>query len=194
MFSNHTLSHEGAKLTLATVHSINNTTHSYTVPPITTMSGKLIGPLFLCLKENPGCLSENIKKTLFQLNNIVSTCSKSGKLTSSFVKYWRNSVLKPLIGQKKCLLLSDCGGAQGAIEIYYTLTNVKRLEISKRTTSVTQPLDVYFSRQYKVIARKLYDYVQLYTMNINLAGRNNIIKMNLLIHNELSLKAFYRRI
>ena len=31
MFSNRTLSHEGEKLTLATVRSINNTTHSYTV-------------------------------------------------------------------------------------------------------------------------------------------------------------------
>ena len=194
MFSNRTLSHEGEKLTPATVRSINNTTHSYTVQPIITMSGKLIRPLFLCLKENSGRLSESIKKTLFQANNIVLTCSKSGKLTGSLVKYWRDNVLKPLVGQKKSLLLSDCWGAQGAIEIYNKLANVKRLEIPKRTTSMIQPLDVYFNRQYKVIARKLYDYVRLHNMDINLAERNNIIKMNSLIHNQLSSKAFYRMI
>ena len=48
MFSNRTLSHEDEKLTLATVRSINNTTHSYTVQSIITMSGKLIEPLFSC--------------------------------------------------------------------------------------------------------------------------------------------------
>ena len=51
MFSNRTLSHAGEKITLSMVHSVNNTTHSYTVQPIITMSGKLIGPLLLCLKE-----------------------------------------------------------------------------------------------------------------------------------------------
>lgn len=53
-----------------------------------------------------------------------------------------------------------------------------------------QPLDVYFNRQYKVIARKLYDYVRLHDLDINLANRNNIIKMNSLIYNQLSSKLF----
>ena len=78
MFSNRTLGHEDEKLTLATIRSISNTTHLYTVQPIITMSGKLFGSLFLCSKENSERLSENIKKTLFQPRNIVLTCSKSG--------------------------------------------------------------------------------------------------------------------
>ena len=53
-----------------------------------------------------------------------------------------------------------------------------------------QPLDVYFNRQYKMIGRKLYEYVRLHSIDINLAQRNNIIKMNSLIHNQLSSKEF----
>ena len=53
-----------------------------------------------------------------------------------------------------------------------------------------QPLDVYFNRQYKMIGRKLYEYVRLHCIDINLAQRNNIIKTNSLIHNQLSSKEF----
>jgi hypothetical protein len=194
MFSNRTLSYEGEKLTLSIVRSTNNTTHSYTVQPTITMNGNLLGPLFLCLKEESGRLSENIQRNLFKPSNIVLTCSVSGKLTSSLVKYWRDNVLLPSIGKNKCLLLSDCWGAQGANDIYDKLTNIKRLEIPKKTTSMIQPLDVYFNRQYKVIVRKLHDYVRLYNVDINLAQRNNIIKMSSLIYNQLSSKVFNRMI
>ncbi|CAF4726910.1 unnamed protein product [Rotaria sp. Silwood1] len=54
MFSKHTLSYQGEKFTLATVRSINNTTHPYTVQTIISMIGTLVGPLFLCLKEPSG--------------------------------------------------------------------------------------------------------------------------------------------
>jgi hypothetical protein len=190
MFSQRTLSYQGEKITLATVRSINNTTHSYTVQPIINMSGALIGPLFLCLKEESGRIGENAKQTLFKPSNIVLTCSKSGKLTSSLVEYWIDKVLKPLVGKNNCLLISDCWNAQGAEGMYDKLKNLKRLEIPKKTTSTIQPLDVYFNRQYKVIARKLYDYIRLHNVDINLAQRNNIIKLNSLIHNQLSSKTF----
>lgn len=194
MFSDRALTYQGEKLTLSTVRSVNNTTHSYTVQPIITMSGHLIGPLFLCLKEQSGRLGERVNETLFKPSNIVMTCSKSGKLTGSLVEYWRDNVLKPVIGKNKCLLLSDCWGTQGDDEIYKNLSNVKRLEIPKKTTSMIQPLDVYFNRQYKVIARKLYDYIRLYNIDVNMAQRNNLIKMNSLIYNQLSSTVFNRMI
>ena len=50
-FSNRTLSFEGEHLTLGKVQSINNTTHSYTIQPIISLSGRHVGPLFLCLKK-----------------------------------------------------------------------------------------------------------------------------------------------
>ena len=65
LFSNRTLSFEGVHLTPGKVQSINNTTHSYTIQPMITKSGGQIDPLFLCLKEASGHLSDNIKKRSF---------------------------------------------------------------------------------------------------------------------------------
>ena len=67
---------------------------------------------------------------------------------------------------------------------------MKRFEIPKKTTGMIQPLDVCFNRQYKMIGRKLYEYVRLHCIDINLAQRNNIIKTNSLIRNQLSSKEF----
>ena len=69
-----------------------------------SMSGHLVGPLFLCLKEPPGRLTENVKKSIFQAKNIILTCSKSGKLSTSLLQYWRDNVLGPAIGTDKFLL------------------------------------------------------------------------------------------
>lgn len=190
MHSNRTLSHAGEKTTLASVRSLYSRTHSYTVQPMISMGGKVIGPLFLCLKEPTGKLSDNIKKNLFKAKNVVVTCSTSGKLTESLVKYWRDTVLEPTMGSKKCLLLSDCWGAQGDETLYTEMKDCTRLEIPKKTTSIIQPLDVYFNRQYKAIARKVHDRIRIDELNITISDRNNIIKLNSLIHNQLCSKKF----
>lgn len=190
IYSNRTLSYQGEKITVATVRSINNTTHSYTVQPMITMSGNVVGPLFLCLKEESGRLSDRIKKNLFKADNVVLTCSKSGKLNRSLVEYWKDHVLLSVMNNGKYLLLSDSWGTQSVDEIYNDLNNLKRLEIPKKTTAILQPLDVYFNRQYKKIIRTMYDHVRLYDYDVNLAQRNSIIKMNSLAYNQLSSKVF----
>ena len=65
-----------------------------------------------------------------------------------------------------------------------------RLEIPAHTTSRIQPLDVFFNRQWKVIARRIFDYVQLDGIAINLSERNNIIRLNSRVHNQLSSHRF----
>ena len=59
LHSSRVLSYEGEKVTMARVRSKNTTTHSYTVQPMISAAGKLVGPLFLCLKEPKGKMSEN---------------------------------------------------------------------------------------------------------------------------------------
>ena len=90
--SNRTLSHQGEKTTLSAVRSINETTHSYTVQPMISLSGKIVGPIYLCLKKPKGRMSDNIKAHLYKADNVVVTCSASGKLTTSLVEYWRDHV------------------------------------------------------------------------------------------------------
>ena len=76
MFSNRTLSHQGEKVTLSAVRSINDTKYSYSVQPIISMSGNLVRPLFLCLKEASGRLGDTVKKNLFAPSNIVTYDAK----------------------------------------------------------------------------------------------------------------------
>ena len=58
LHSTRTLLYEGEKFTMARVRSKNAVTHSYTVQPMISAAGKLVGPVFLCLKEPRGKMSE----------------------------------------------------------------------------------------------------------------------------------------
>lgn len=58
LHSNRTLSHMGEKITKGLVKSHNAMTHSYTVQPTINCSGDLLSPVFLCLKEATGRISE----------------------------------------------------------------------------------------------------------------------------------------
>lgn len=80
--STRTLNHKGEKVTMGSVRSINATTYSYTVQPTITLDGHLLSPVYLCLKEPKGHMSENIRSHLFKASNVMITCSSSGKLTT----------------------------------------------------------------------------------------------------------------
>jgi len=64
------------------------------------------------------------------------------------------------------------------------------LQIPPKTTAVIQPLDVYFFRTWKDIAKRFYDHVLLHNLNINLHHRDNILKLQSLIHNQFSSPRF----
>lgn len=79
LHSDRTLSQKGEKTTVASVSSGNATTHSYTVQQIISLGGHSIGPVFVCLKEVKGRMSDTIKAHLFKADNVVCTCNASGK-------------------------------------------------------------------------------------------------------------------
>ena len=131
----------------------------------------------------------DIKNNLFSASNVVVTCSSSGKLTTSLVEYRRDHILRVSV-PSQFLLLSDYWTGQRNADIYSAVKGRKRLDIPAHTTSRIQPLDVFFNRQWKVIARRVFGYVQLDNIAINLSERNNIIHLNSLIHNQLSSHLF----
>ena len=63
--SNRMLDCRGKRKTLTTVRLINETTHSYTVQPTISLSGKVVGPIYSCLKETHGYMSDHIKSKFF---------------------------------------------------------------------------------------------------------------------------------
>ena len=71
--STRTLSHKGEDVTIARVRSKNATTHSYTIQPIITLAGQLLGPVFICLKEPKGKMS-NSELTLIFSSIIYERC------------------------------------------------------------------------------------------------------------------------
>jgi len=194
MPSTRTLSIIGEKITLGRVTSQNAVTHSHTIMPILSMGGKLVGPVFICLQEPSGKLGPRVLQTMYKAQNIHVTCSKSGKLTKSHIKYWAKEVLRPSV-QGNCLLLLDSWSGQtdpaNIEEAFDEKIQCQLLQIPPKTTGDIQPCDKYFFRQWKYFYQRCFDHVAIDQINIDLRLRDNILKLHSLIHNQLSSDHFH---
>lgn len=90
------------------------------------------------------------------------------------------------MGKKSVLLLDSWSGHCSDIEKDFTDKEVDIKKIPGGTTGKIQPLDVYGFRIWKNFVRHFSDTVILLNYDINLHLRNNIIKLQSLVHNQLS--------
>ena len=67
----------------------------------------------------------------------------------------------------------------------------KYTQYRKKTTGMIQPLDVYGFRIWKNFVRKFSDLVLLFNYDVQLNARNNVIKLQSLIHNQLSSPKYH---
>jgi len=189
--SNRTLSYVGEKTTYLSVKSVNALTHSYTVMPVISAAGCLINPVFICLQEPTGRFP--ITKSILSVSNVVVTCSKSGKLTTSLFEYWIREVLNK-VTNSRFLLLMDQWSPHTDITAYENNLNrgqtCKLMVIPGKTTSTKQPCDVYFFRQWKELTKRIYHRVALDQLDVDLRNRDAIIKLQSLVHNQLSSAIF----
>jgi len=187
-----TLSNVGEKETICAAKSLNATTHSHSIMPLIFMDGKMHKKLLVCLQESGGQFGKRVQKSLVIPENIYLVCSKSGKLDKGIMKRWLNDCVAPTASkQSSFVLIHDSWTGQTDSSLYKDIPNlVKRFQIPAKTTSFTQPLDVYFFRQYKILRRKLADRVMLEGIDLNLHARTNIIKMHSLIYNQLQSSIF----
>lgn len=190
MHSTRTLTHTNEKDTYLAVKSINNCTHSYTVQPTISMDGKLLKTFLLCLYEPTGKIGLNVIP--FKPPNVTLTCSSSGKLSRGHVNYWVKNCLKPHVDKQEFLLILDSWTTHTDKKIYDETFGAlyNMIVIPPKTTSIAQPLDVHFNYWWKSIARRMADRVMLEEININMGSRDNIIKEQSLIHNQLSSSRF----
>ena len=75
-------------MTEGLIKNKNGTTHSYTIMPLISMSGKLVSKLLICLQETGGRFGPRVWEGLVIPDNIFITCSKSGKLDKRIMKRW----------------------------------------------------------------------------------------------------------
>jgi len=190
--SGRTLAKSGVKTVEAIVQSVSSTTHSYTIMPIISASGRLLSPLYIVLKESTGTFGPRVQETLFRPVNIYIQASKSGKLTSEHFKTWFSEVYLPNTGRKSMLLLDSWTGhcPRQLEQLIPQDKEVKFLTIPKKTTGFIQPLDVFGFRVWKNFVRTFSDNVILQERDVTLHSRNEIIKLQSLTHNQLSSPRF----
>jgi hypothetical protein len=107
LYSNRTLSEFGEKNTVVCADSLNAISHSYTIQPLISFEGKLIGKLYICLQASKDMFGPNVLKNLQILNNVVVTYSKSGKLTKPLLKKYVNDTLKSVVSKDFILMVDS---------------------------------------------------------------------------------------
>jgi hypothetical protein len=147
-----------------------------------------------CLQEINDKFGPIVLKNLQIPNNIIVTCSSSGKLNKSLVKKYLREVVRPVVS-RDFILIVDSWTTHKNISLYNEIFNdikCNLLVIPAGCTSLIQPADMMLFREWKYFAKKIYNYVSLEEIDIEIRIRNCIIKMHSLIYNQLQSPLFYR--
>ena len=199
MMSGRTLSFRSERMTFGFGFSPKNSaTHSYTIQPIISLAGQIVGDFYVCLQETKGRLGPAVESTVFTAPNLTITCSASGKLTKSHVEYFLDKVMKPQV-TAPFLLTFDHWSGQIDPSLYssrFGTGNVpacKTVIVPEKCTSFVQALDTGFNRQLKYFIRQVYDFSALHgseDMECRLTDRNSVLKIVSLAHFTLSAPCF----
>ncbi|XP_076634339.1 uncharacterized protein LOC143348226 [Colletes latitarsis] len=186
--SGRTLAVKNQKKVDCVIQSVPSTSHSYTIQPTITADRRLLSPLFMVLQEANGQFGPIVQKTLFKPTNVYVIASKSGKLTSAHFKIWLEELFFTNTKTTSVLLLDSWSGhcEQDVCNAKSTGKEIINKTIPKGTTGRIQPLDVYGFRVWKNYVQRFSDDVLLHDYDVNLHLRNNVIKLQSLVHNQLS--------
>jgi len=97
--------------------------------------------------------------------NLIVSCSKSGKLSTSHVTYFLEKCVKPN-ATGNILYLLDHWSGQTDKNIYKPFQNedfnLNVMLIPEQTTDRLQPLDTYFNRQLKLLHRNTFSHCKIF--------------------------------
>ncbi|CAF1362791.1 unnamed protein product [Rotaria sordida] len=158
-----TLSFTGERTTEVAVKKKYNTTHSYTVQPVTSADGHLLDKFLLILQEKENTFGKNVQKKFIVPPNIVVKASKSGKSSDEKHHAFLNEVLRPLVG-KKFLLFLDSWKTQADLTKFRAVfpnQDSQLLIFPEGSTGYIQPQDLSLFRSWRFIHEKIEHYVHI---------------------------------
>ncbi|KAF4525954.1 hypothetical protein B566_EDAN000745 [Ephemera danica] len=186
LHSGRTLAHQGLKHIEGLCQSTNNLTHSYTVIPIITASGKLYKKLYMVLQEQPGEFTERTSKKLpAEAKNVFVDAPRSGKMTKRHVKTFYEQCLHPFSEEDTLLLLDSWTGFNDNTILEESTPEGKAVEVARIPPKVTgeiQPLDKAFFRHLKSYIRIISDYTLDEELGIDMRKREYLVKVQSLTH------------
>lgn len=193
-----TLAVRGSTDIVGVVQSVHATTHTYTIMPLLSPTGKLAPKLFVILQE-PRSLSAQIRQSMFAAPNLIVHSHSSGKMTKElFRRFLQEAVVEQISGEKLLLILDSYGPHKDASVLLdlHVQNNLPEDKITTHiippnTTSMCQPLDLHFFRMYKHMVRKISDAARDSSEEISLQQRNNLLMLQSLTYNQLCSPRFY---
>ena len=205
LVSGRTLTQKGVKKVFGYAKSPKNlVTHSYTVQFTISAAGTIVGNVFVCLQETSGRLGPKVEEKLLKtpIPNVTFTCSRSGKLNTSLVKYFNEQIFRNEMDEDFLYILDSWSG-QTNPDIYESIfgpeNNAAKAEvhiIPEKCTPYCQPLDTTFHRQLKILARRIINHMDIFIepLGINpedrITYRLGILKLVSLLHHQLSAPIF----
>ena len=140
------------------------------------------GKCLWVLQEPHGSFDVNVKKSLFQPENLLVQCSNSGKVTiPSILSVYYNEIFKKNFS--KIAFIHNTFAVKFQNDKFNQCFHKDsiRLQIPQKYTSTYQPLNVFVFRQWKNFAKRCYNRVALDELNYDLRSRNGIIKLQSLM-------------
>lgn len=189
-----TLETIGTKKVEGRIEQQHSATHSYTIQPLITASGQLISPLFIVLQEKDGMFGPVVQQTMFKYKEVHAVASSSGKVTKEVLKKWFLDVYFPNVANETCLIADSYNTYRDreSIDKEKPPNSKYVMEIlPKGSTSIAQPLDVYFFRLYKAFTRRICTYMNFHHTDVEMHLRNNILKLHTIIHNQFRSPRFF---
>jgi len=169
--------------------AVDSTTHSYTVMPMIFADGRLGKKLFVVLQERNGQFPRTFDPDRF--NNLSVHCHTSHMMTKDLMFEWISDCVASEVPNNTLLILDDWSSWRDVNHqaMQNRMPRGKRLTIRnmpKGSTSMIQPLDVYFFRVFKSFVRRIHQHVMAHgeIINFQIAQRDNILTVLEVVYNQ----------
>ncbi|CAO4375620.1 unnamed protein product [Caenorhabditis nigoni] len=182
----------GEKDVTRLVQSKSSLTHSFTFLPTLYMDGSLGQKAYMVLSEPTGCFPPT--RPIPDCPNLVVRAGKSHIMTKELMKDWlRTCVFLPSSPKEIYMLIDSWPSFRDHIAINECVPagfDVTIRNIPAHTTSLIQPLDVYWNGPWKSLLKKFTSYTLNFHPEFLIAQRNNEIWMVSLLYHQISARLF----